>query len=264
MKSLKIFLTLCCLGVLLWIPTVVKADNREDPPLEIKCHLDMMNSTNQWNAKTDFYRNGVLQSYPASNKNNSAYPFWGAFFGTDYLYGRLKMGFEVGTGQVYEANSNQNFDSLSCKGGYRVFQWGPNTLDLTLSYLNFSVTENGNSFYRLNGILVGTDINYFISRKVFIEGSINRSVLASPSVPSIDQVLESNSMDNDISKKASMFWYRCTVNYLLIDNMALSIGYRSIENTLNYSANGSNTKINITDQDKYGGFFLSIIFNEKF
>lgn len=136
-------------------------------------------------------------------------------FGADFIIGTFDYNGK------YKGESS-DYTCYDLKAGYRFYKKNKVNLDLTAAFYIGTIEDDYNGVkwkLETDGVLVGADLVYNASPKIFWEASVAVSSLAS-----VDESREYESYSGD---DVSIYNYRLKFNYLITRNTALSLGYRS-------------------------------------
>jgi hypothetical protein len=144
-------------------------------------------------------------------------------FGIDYGSGTD----EFKSGDIILSNCKYNFNFEEYKFVARVINNERVKLDLLISELQIQLNSSGN-YVNQNGIMLGSDVDWFISEKVSLDGYIGFSLFGA--------TYEENGTIYDPAFLGSL---KARLNYAVTEHLALSLGLRNTYSLVSNYTNNS-------------------------
>jgi hypothetical protein len=160
-----------------------------------------------------------------SGGSTSSAPLSGVIVGGDFAFDKIVAGLE------YDSLSSTKSDTMSAgtetmldlKGGYRFLASDQFTLDAIASYLSATNQDSSTSDEMgLTGFLIGAQGAFNISEKISVSGALQFSVSASATMNGTE-ITDAN---------PSITLFNLKGAYNILDNLGITLGYRSMIETM--------------------------------
>ena len=154
---------------------------------------------------------------------------------------KFKLDLDVLGGKKSNILGDDTYSGYDLKAGFRAVDSDEVKLDFTLALYNGTITQTDlydSGYYdrefAINSGLIGIDLILNLSDKAFMEGSVAVSLLASANTT--DKYEDGFILTEEVPGNVSLYNYKVKFNYVVADNVAVSVGYRYYKTSIDLTS----------------------------